>query len=496
MSSSSSVSSDNKRPFMDGGASTSFSASAGPSTSSNSAVAARRALSFGGGGSAQGLATHQVKDLNPYQNKYTIRVRCTNKGELNERSTSRWQGHVFSVTLQDSTGDIRATGFGEFAKKFFPVFKEGAVFYVSHAQVKPIHNRKFNTTSHNYELGLNQNTVVAECSRPSNDIPKVLYNFIKISDVDSKEEKDSVDVIGKCTAADDTREVTARTSGRQVKKRDITLVDDSGSDIRLTLWGDKAEKFSGLNQVVAVKSATVSDWNGKSLSLSFSGSIEENPDIPQARRIQQWYENADQSALSQLNRTSSNDKSFNSPDSTLGEIKLEFSRPSAASNAAAGAASYYNVEAYLSAVNTDTLSYRACSVCNKKLQEKNGGYFCPKCQRDSDEYKDRYLLRGLLVDATDHQWVSAFDEAGAAIMGMSAADLETLRGNDPAEFQRTVSAVQYSRFLLRVSCKREVYNEENRLKFTVHSAKPVEAGSQDRLERLRMEVQKMELRTN
>ena len=34
-------------------------------------------------------ATHVIKDLNPYQNKYTIRARCTNKGDLVERSSSR-----------------------------------------------------------------------------------------------------------------------------------------------------------------------------------------------------------------------------------------------------------------------------------------------------------------------------------------------------------------------------------------------------------------------
>ncbi len=94
----------------------SASASAGPSSSSsnNGAASAKRALF----GSTQRLeedrrrrqqddvlpqllhATHQIKDLNPYQNKYTILARITELGQLAERNSSRWSGYVFNVTLQ------------------------------------------------------------------------------------------------------------------------------------------------------------------------------------------------------------------------------------------------------------------------------------------------------------------------------------------------------------------------------------------------------------
>ncbi len=152
-------------------------------------------------------ATHDIKSLNPYQNKYTIRARCVNLGELNERSTSRWSGHVFSVVLQDNSGDIRATGFGDVAKKFHPMFREGGVFYVSNAQIKPIQNRAFNHTKHDYELNLNQNTVVVECKRQANDLPMAFYDFVKIAEVDTKQEGDTIDVVGVCTAVEDIKEV-------------------------------------------------------------------------------------------------------------------------------------------------------------------------------------------------------------------------------------------------------------------------------------------------
>ena len=71
---------------------------------------------------------------------------------------------MWNLILQDESGDIRASAFDDHAKKFHPMIEEGKVYYVSHAQIKNIRNPAFNTTSHKYELGLNQNTVVVECA--------------------------------------------------------------------------------------------------------------------------------------------------------------------------------------------------------------------------------------------------------------------------------------------------------------------------------------------
>lgn len=53
--------------------------------------------------------------------------------------------------------------------------------------------------------------------------------------------------------------------------------------VNLTLWGKDAETFDGSsNPVVAVKGARVSDFNGKSLSVSMSSAMQINPDIKEA----------------------------------------------------------------------------------------------------------------------------------------------------------------------------------------------------------------------
>lgn len=238
----------------------------------------------------------------------------------------------------------------------------------------------------------------------------------------------------------------------------------------------------------------MSDWNGKSLSLSFGGSIEENPELPESRRLQSWFEGLDPAQLRE--RTLSRERSFDrsSLDSrpvSLGEMKLDFAAASAA-----GQTKYCCVEAYVSALSSpDSIAYKACERCNKKLQESSSGrapFHCPKCGEDRDDFSHRYLLRVLLADATDHQWASAFDEAATELLGgVPAADLVPLIERDPPAYQRALQTLQHSRFRLRLSCRRETYNDESRIKVTVHSAAPVQGGK-ERVEFLKEEVQRLE----
>ena len=56
-----------------------------------------------------------IKYLNPFQNKFRIKARVVKKSQLRSWANSRGEGQVFDVILQDSSGDIRATGKGNLA---------------------------------------------------------------------------------------------------------------------------------------------------------------------------------------------------------------------------------------------------------------------------------------------------------------------------------------------------------------------------------------------
>lgn len=60
--------------------------------------------------------------------------------------------------------------------------------------------------------------------------------------------------------------IVAKASGKELIKREVTLMDHAATKLRCTLWSVEAEEFEtkggAVGVVMAVKSARVSDFNG------------------------------------------------------------------------------------------------------------------------------------------------------------------------------------------------------------------------------------------
>lgn len=65
-------------------------------------------------------------------------------------------------------------------------------------------------------------------------------------------------------AVDIFLQVTQRTTGELLDKRDIELIDQSGVIVNLTVWGDHAHAITRENehQTIGVKGAWVREFNG------------------------------------------------------------------------------------------------------------------------------------------------------------------------------------------------------------------------------------------
>jgi len=74
--------------------------------------------------------------------------------------------------------------------KFFDLFEKNKVYVISRGQVRTS-NKKFSTLRNDYEIHLDQNTVVTRCDEEDTmAVPKVFYNFVAI-DLIEKIQKDS-----------------------------------------------------------------------------------------------------------------------------------------------------------------------------------------------------------------------------------------------------------------------------------------------------------------
>lgn len=236
--------------------------------------------------------THPISSLSPYQNKWVIKARVVVKSPIRTWSNAKGDGKLFSMDVMDESGEIRITAFRDQCDKFYDLIQVDQVYFISKCQLKPA-NKKFSSLNNDYEMSMTNETVIQLCTDDNDSIPDIRYDFIPISRIAVMEDKSTVDVIGICKDVGELQVFTARTNNREMKKRDLTLVDTSNASITLTIWGDEAVNFDGhLQPVILLKGARINEFNGgKSLSSGNSTSMKINPDIPEGHKLRGWYDN-------------------------------------------------------------------------------------------------------------------------------------------------------------------------------------------------------------
>lgn len=225
----------------------------------------------------------RIEDLRPEQNRWTIRARVTNKSDIYQWQKPQTSGTRFSVHLLDSSGEIRALAFNEDCDRLYGVIEETKVYYLSNGNVKyDIYKKP--------EITFTRITTIRPCYDVTPNIPNMKFHFVPISKLQEEDKGRVIDVIGICISADDVQTGTRHDKDKEYKKRILTLLDWSGTKILLAIWNEQAEMFDGSdNPVVAVKDAEVSEYNGLCLSMTSSGYLKKNPDIPEARNLRDWY---------------------------------------------------------------------------------------------------------------------------------------------------------------------------------------------------------------
>jgi len=425
-----------------------------------------------------------IRELSAYQRNWTIRARVTLKSPI--RTFKQGEGKVFHVELLDAEGgEIRASFFNQAVDLHHDKLETGKIFSFSRGTVK-VANRQYNNCNHRYEITFDKDAQVLPAAEGS-DIESVKFTFVDIKSMQTRQVPCRVDICGVVTAFRAPVQLQSK-DGKELLKREITLVDDTATAMDVALWQKFAStedsKFEG-NPVVALKGVLVREWNGgRGGSLSDTGALVFGPNSPEASRVQQWWaqggsvQNVTQISVSGGNGVGgalmAQAKSVN-----LGEMR------NVAAAISDSRAEVYTCTSRLEAVQirkkdqVQPLWYNACAeqrdgtngrplTCNKRVDESG---FCPACGRQT-KTQTKLLARCRFVDYQDSAWLTTFHEAAAVVLGLTGDEVKALDTEEGVEGQLRKRYFRQP-LQLTVKARQGEYQGELRTEITCVGAKPV-----------------------
>ena len=405
---------------------------------------------------------YPIEAISPYANKWTIKARCTNKSEIKTWHNKNGEGKLFSVNLLDESGEIRGTGFNDQCDTLYDIFHEGGVYYITSPCRVNMAKKQFSNLNNDYELMFERDTQVEKAEEQSG-VPQVRFNFTNIAQLQDVEKDTTIDVIGVLKEVAETSQIVSKTTNKPYDKRELTLVDNTGYSVRLTIWGNTATNFdANPDSVLAFKGVKVSDFGGRSLSLLSSGSMTVDPDIDDSHKLKGWYmaQGRNDNFQSHANMGASLGVAGgrSDPNKTIMQVKEENLGMSENPD-------YFTCKATIIYVKQDNISYPACLKpdCNKKVLEVEPGQWrCEKCDITHPKPEYRYVMSVNVSDHTSQIWLSCFDDVGRLIMGMSADDLMKLKDEDDKAAGNAFQEANCKTYTFRCRAKMDNFQDQQR----------------------------------
>ena len=98
-------------------------------------------------------------------------------------------------------------------------------------------NKQYTHIKNDYELTFDVNSKIEACA-DDQDIKSINYDFVKIGNLVNVEPNATVDILAVVRSASDVSEIISqKLGGKTLKKRDLTIVDDSECEVSGWLVG-------------------------------------------------------------------------------------------------------------------------------------------------------------------------------------------------------------------------------------------------------------------
>ena len=441
-----------------------------------------------------------IRFISPYLHRWEIKGRCSFKGDLHQfqpQNQNEKARVLFSFQLTDNTGSIDITAFTQVAQNFFDQIHFDRVYVVSNGHLRVAHS-KFNRSTSFYEMLLHKKSVVREVA-DDGSIVAPTPKFVKIRDLLRTRANSFVDILGVIEEISELERVSLRSSGKEVMRRTITILDDSRASVSLSLWGKnidllkRGEQKSG--KILMVRGARRSFYQGIKLTVGRRTTLTVNPKMDEAATLRTWYffENGklgkSRFSRSVLHLTRLEDP-LNKDRITLTMGKKLFSNtmratPHLGKRSENTSASSFIMRGMILEIRQDiTMAYPSDPFTKKKVEEIAPGlWYSASSDRNFSEdlVKWRYALWVRVADDTGYAWMCAFDEAAQTFLGHSASEMEEFKGKAKQKWKRILDDACFKPLIIEVVAKSKRYRGEWELHYVMNRVEFVNFGIESRV---------------
>ncbi|CAI2384252.1 unnamed protein product [Moneuplotes crassus] len=406
-----------------------------------------------------------IKVLNTYTHDWKIKVRVIKK---NKRSWTNMKGSgvVMTLDLIDSaSSQIQASFFNDAVLKFDNVIQENCVYTMTNGTVRPA-NKRFTSIDNNFCINFEIHGKI-EKVEDEGVIADQAFDFKTAKQIADMEDIKTIDFIGVVHHV--TPIVTINTkNGERKEKRTISMADDSGMSINLSIWGDQTTMIDfeqNPHPVIAIKGVKISLYGGKSLNLIRESTVSIDPQIKETERLKEWYKTFIEKESNQLVGLS-----FDSPGSSLDQAQAterlliesdeflheQFSK-------APDKCCYFCVNGYINNIKSDEKCiYMACpdETCSKKVyyQHDIQRYRCDTCNLDYEEAKPKFMLMVRFSDFTNTCYTFFYKDTAPLIMDCTPDVLKEFKNQgDNQSYSDAFTRQQYKKYKLLMRARIATY---------------------------------------
>lgn len=419
-------------------------------------------------------------------------ARVTLKSEKRNWKNTEKEGTIFNVELVDENGvETRGVFFNKEADKFHPILQKGKLYSFYGGRKKKGNTR---WCPHKIELTFDSRANIQELpedgSYPRCPLPH--FEVKPLSAIEESEENALITVAGIVMNCEMPTPVACRNS-TQRNRQNFQLLDDSNVTCRVTLWGEQCIEDLQCGVVVLLKNARVSGYNN-SKSLNSGGVTDLSVDSvalwhPRCQELLQWYRQGGEA--SSQNARSLSSMGGQTPLQNIQEMKdsaVSLEMPGATDGGAQQG--FHLVPVTITHIPHDKRPfYMACveevpdekkgtRSCNKKMEINGDVWQCALGHQLAPSA--RWICQFSACDHTGSSYFSSFDEVGVKMLGHKADeaarrwDRREVDQSMDVEIEQIFKRGLFKRCMLKVKSKKEIYNDEEKLKYSALDLWPMD----------------------